>query len=87
MHKFLFYNKLIICLYMFRAPCTHHQEVKIVLYSIWYRHTETSKWSKVTKIQQNIKKKGGGVCHEADYRELVSCTLQIITVNRTGYLN
>jgi len=24
---------------MFRAPCAHHQEVKIVLYSLWYRHT------------------------------------------------
>ena len=24
---------------MFRALCAHHQEVKIVLYSIWYRHT------------------------------------------------
>jgi len=23
---------------MFRALCGHHQEVKIVLYSIWYRH-------------------------------------------------
>ena len=24
---------------MFRAMCAYHQEVKIVLYSIWYRHT------------------------------------------------
>jgi len=32
MHKILFYNKFIICLYMFRALCAHHQEVKIVLY-------------------------------------------------------
>ena len=24
---------------MFRALCAHHQEVKIVLYSIWYHHT------------------------------------------------
>jgi len=39
MHKILFYNKFIIYLYMFRAPCAHHQEVKTVLYSIWYRHT------------------------------------------------
>ena len=37
MQKFLFYNKFIICLYMFRAICVHHQEVKIVLYSIWYQ--------------------------------------------------
>ena len=36
---------------MFRALCAHHQEVKTVLYSIWYRHTETSEWSKLTKIQ------------------------------------
>jgi len=39
MHTFLFYNKFIICLYMFRALCAHHQVVKIVLYSIWYHHT------------------------------------------------
>ena len=37
MQKFLFYNKFIILLYMFRALCAHHQEVKIVLYSIWLR--------------------------------------------------
>ena len=36
---------------MYRAPCAHHQEVKIVLYSIWYHLTETSEWSKITKIQ------------------------------------
>jgi len=35
---------------MFRAPCAHRQEVKIVLYSLWYHHTETSELSKVTKI-------------------------------------
>ena len=35
----LVFNKFIIRLYMFRALCAHHQEVKIVLYSIWYRHT------------------------------------------------
>jgi len=36
---------------MFRALCAGHQEVKIVLYSIWYHHTETSEWSKINKIQ------------------------------------
>ena len=36
---------------MFRALCAHHQEVKIVLYSIWYHHTETSEWFKITKMQ------------------------------------
>ena len=39
MHKFLFYNKFVIYVYMFRAVCAHHQKVKIVLYSIWYHHT------------------------------------------------
>jgi len=38
MHQILFYNKFVICLYMFRTLCAHHQEVKIVLYSIWYYH-------------------------------------------------
>jgi len=47
MYKFLFYSNFIICLYMFRALCAHHQEVKIVLYSICYRHTETNEWSKI----------------------------------------
>ena len=36
MQKILFYNKLIIILYMFRALCAHHQEIKLVLCSIWY---------------------------------------------------
>jgi len=39
MKKFFFYNKFIIRLYMLRALCAHHQEVKILLYSIWYHHT------------------------------------------------
>jgi len=39
----LFYNKFISRLYMFRAPCAHHQEVKIVLYSLWYYQTYRSK--------------------------------------------
>jgi len=39
MHKILFYNKFIIRLYIFRALFSHHQEVKIVLYSTWYHHT------------------------------------------------
>jgi len=36
---------------MFRALCAHNQEVKIALHSLWYHHTETSEWSKITKIQ------------------------------------
>jgi len=33
------------------STCAHHQEVKIALHSLWYNHTETSEWSKITKIQ------------------------------------
>jgi len=29
----------------------YHQELKIALHSLWYQHTETSEWSKITKIQ------------------------------------
>ena len=47
MHKFLFY-KFSIFLYMFQELCAHHQEVKLVLYSTWYHHTEMHG-------QQNIK--------------------------------
>ena len=32
------------------STCAHRQEVKIVLYSLWYHHTETNEWSKITKI-------------------------------------
>ena len=28
----------------------HRQEVKIVLCNLWYHQTETSEWSKITKI-------------------------------------
>ena len=30
---------------------TRARQAKIVLYSLWYHHTETSEWSKITKIQ------------------------------------
>jgi len=33
----------------------HHQEAKIVLYSLWYHHTETGEWSKITKITKITK--------------------------------
>jgi len=29
----------------------HRREAKIVLYNLWYHHTKTSEWSKITKIQ------------------------------------
>ena len=55
MQKIFFYYKFLSCLYMFRAPCAHRQEVKIVLYSLWYQHTETSEWSKIIKITKITK--------------------------------
>jgi len=50
MHKIFFYNKFIIRLYMFPALCAHHQEVKIVLYSIWYRHT--CRWPSGAQVER-----------------------------------
>jgi len=32
------------------STCAHHQDVKIALHRLWYHHTETSEWSKITKI-------------------------------------
>ena len=40
---------------MFRAPCAHRQEAKIVLYNLWYHQTETSEWFKITKITKITK--------------------------------
>ena len=34
---------------MFRAPCAHHQEVKIVLYTIWYHHT--CRWQSGAQVE------------------------------------
>ena len=34
------------------STCAYRQEAKIVLYSLWYHHTETSEWSKITKITE-----------------------------------
>ena len=36
------------------STCTHRQDVKIVLYSLWYHHTETSELSKITKITRPL---------------------------------
>jgi len=50
MHKILFYNKFLICLYIFRALCAHHQEVRIILYSIWYHHT--CRWPSGAQVER-----------------------------------
>jgi hypothetical protein len=38
----------------FSSTCALLQEVKIVLYNLWYHHTETSEWPKITKITKII---------------------------------
>jgi len=48
----LFYNKFISCLYMFRTPFAHRQEVKIVLYSIWYHHTY--RWPSCAQVERGL---------------------------------
>ena len=55
MHKILFYNKFIICLYMFQALCAHHQEVKTVksvVYSLWYHHT--IRWPSRAQVERRL---------------------------------
>jgi len=52
MHKFLFYNKFFIRLYMFRALCAHHQGVKIVLYSISYHHN--FRWPSGAQVKRGL---------------------------------
>ena len=47
----LFQNKFYFMPLHVSSTCAHHQEVKIALHSLWYRHTETSEWSKITEIQ------------------------------------
>ena len=37
------------------STIAHRQEAKIVLYSLWYHHTETCEWSKITKITKITK--------------------------------
>jgi len=37
--------------YMFRAHMLIIRRSKIALHSLWYHHTVTSEWSKITKIQ------------------------------------
>ena len=73
MHKILFYNKF-KCLYMFRALCAYHQEVKIVLYSIWYRHT--CRWPSGAQVErrdepffpQPIHRTATYMCDDTRYR-------------------
>jgi len=51
MHKILICNKFIVRLYMFRALCAHHQEVKVVLYTIWY---QTCRWPSRAQVKRRL---------------------------------
>jgi len=39
---------------MFQALCAHHQEVKILLYSIWYLHT--CRWPSRAQVERGIER-------------------------------
>ena len=71
MQKIFFYNKFIIRFYMFRALCVHHQEVKIVLYSIWYH--QTCRWPSPSKHVKAYKKLKGTATskHVKAYKKLI----------------
>jgi len=60
MHKILFYNEFIKCLYMFRALCAHRQEVKIVLYSIWHHHT--CRWPSGAQVERRVDQSSLNLC-------------------------
>ena len=75
MHKLLFYSKFIICLYMFQALRAHHQEVKIVLYSSWYRHT--CRWPSGAQVENGLSQP---VHRKATYRcdDTSCCIIQFL---------
>jgi len=37
---------------MFRALCAHHQEVKIVLYNIWYH--QNCRWPSGAQVERRL---------------------------------
>jgi hypothetical protein len=49
----VYYMPLHVSSTMFRALCAHHQGVKIVLYSIWYRHT--CRWPSGAQSSLNLR--------------------------------
>jgi len=80
MHKFLFYSKFIICLYMFRALCAHHQENKIVLYSIWYR--QTCRWPSGAQVERECRKS----CFIVSLLYASTCFKHYVLINRRSKL-
>jgi len=51
MHKLFVLQQVYFMPLHVSSTCAHHQEVKIALHSLWYHHTETSGWYKMTIIQ------------------------------------
>jgi len=51
MHKIFVSQRVYLMPVHVSSTRAHHQEVKIALHSLWYLYTETSEWSKITKIQ------------------------------------
>jgi len=51
MHKIFVLQEVYFIPLHVSSTCAYHQKVKIALDSLWYHHTETSEWSKITKIQ------------------------------------
>ena len=56
------------------STCAHRQEVKIVLYSLWNHHTETSEWSEITKITKITKIQFYKYEHIVDKHNLIDTT-------------
>jgi len=85
MHKIFFYNKFIIRLYMFRALCAHHQEFKIVSYSLWYHHTY--RWPSGSQVEKNGSVFYGHLLDRFRHtvRTIMSLALQRVAVIRSCY--
>jgi len=54
----LFYNKLYIMPLHVSSTCAHHQEFKIVLYSLWYHHTSYKTWAELSSSALHLLHKG-----------------------------
>jgi len=47
-----FHNKFYFMPLHVSSTCAHHQEVKIVLHSIWYRHTY--RWPSCAQVERGL---------------------------------
>ena len=71
---------------MFRAQCAHHQEVKIVLYSVWYRHT--CRWPSRAQVERGLECLKHVEAYNKSYYKTRICALNwIITKTMRIYLH